>query len=59
MNILKFIKSLFVKEQPVTVTETTTIKTVVRTTTLPEPVVLSGEAAVVAPKRKKAVKRKK
>ena len=52
MNILKFIKSLFVKEQPVTITETTTL------TTTAAPVILSGEAQVV-PKRKKAVKRKK
>lgn len=51
MNILKFIKSLFIKDEKIeTVVETTT-----ETTTA---AVLAGEATVVI-KRKKPVKRKK
>ena len=51
MNILKFIKSLFVKDKPETIVSITT-------TTTTAPVELAGEAQVVL-KRKKAVKRKK
>lgn len=46
MGILKFIKSLFVKEQPVTITQSTTLP------------VLAGEAVAVV-KKKKIVKKKK
>lgn len=46
MNILKFIKSLFVKDKSVTIVETTTAAPI-------------ASASPVVPKRKKAVKRKK